>query len=204
MTEKKPKEKKRWLRLPGQLLGGLLSLIMMALATLSLIVAHPQPEPDAAATAVPQPALTASPAMTIAAESELPELIRPFPIPVMSFMSGSGVQFVSGSSEDMTVDGGFGRVLTLYWQTDSGQPLILQSIYPAAAFSFLEGDGWHFSRIAGPTLCGRASVRMENDTSIRIHIATEEGLYAVLIPSGLSAELSTLVRSLQLYTVEEP
>ena len=204
MTEKKPKEKRRWLHLPARLLGGLLSLVMMALATLSLIIARPQPEADDTAAAVPQPVLTASPAMTIAAESELPELIRPFPIPVMSFMSGAGVHFVSGSSEDLAVDGGFGRVLSLFWQTEAGQPLILQSIYPATAFSALQGEGWHFSRIAGPTLCGRSSVRMENDTSVRIHIATEEGLYAVLVPSGLSAELSALVRSLQLYTVEDP
>ena len=124
MTEKKPKEKRRWLHLPARLLGGLLSLVMMALATLSLIIARPQPEADSTAAAVPQPVLTASPAMTIAAESELPELIRPFPIPVMSFMSGAGVHFVSGSSEDLAVDGGFGRVLSLFWQTEAGQPLI--------------------------------------------------------------------------------
>ena len=115
-------------------------------------------------------------------------------------MSGSGMVFVSGNSADVGLDGGFGRVVTLYWQTPDGDPLILRSIYPASALSLLEKD-YHFSAIAGPTLFGAGSVRMENADTVRIHAATDTGLYAMIVPKSSAAKISSISRSLQLFSV---
>ena len=100
------------------------------------------------------------------------------------------------------VSGGFGRVATLYWQTAEGEPVTLRSIWPADAVSLLEG-GFHFMPAAGPTLFGSASVRMEKDDSVRLHTATDQALYVVLLPRSLSGQVSDLCRSLQLFTAAQ-
>ena len=161
-----------------------------------------QPKQENTEKAEPQPLLTASPAMNIEAETDLRSLVESFPVPVLSFMSGSGMSFVSGTSADAGLEGGFGRVVSLYWQTQDGDPLILQSIYPASALSLLE-KGYHFSAVAGPTLFGVDSVRMENADTVRVHAATDTGLYVVVVPKSSASGLSSLSRSLQLFTVRK-
>ncbi len=191
---------KQWLRVLLRLLGALLTAALLALAAFSLILARPQDEPADAAAA--QPLLTASPALDIHAESDLAQLLDTFPIPVMSFMSGSGMSFVSATSADAAVSGGFGRIASLYWQTADGLPLILQSIYPASGLTLLE-SGYHFSNTLGPTLLGQTSVRMEKGDTIRLHTETEEGLYVLLLPRSLEKQISALCRSLQLFRLEK-
>ena len=176
----------------------LLTAVLIAAVGFLLILA--QPKSDEKEKAEPQPLLAASPAMNISQESELRSLVESFPIPVLSFMSGSGMTFVSGTSADAGLDGGFGRVATLYWQTADGEPLILRSIYPVSALSLLD-DGYHFSSVAGPTLFGVESVRMENADTVRVHAATDTGLYTVTVPKSLAPKLSALCRSLQLFRV---
>ena len=191
--------KKALQRLPRILLriaGAALVLILLAFAGAALILAQPQEERE---TPVSQPLLTASPAVIVQEESRLREIMASAPLPVMSFMSGSGMIFVSAASADATVEEGFGRVVTLHWQTPEGDPVTLQSIYPATAYSLMEG-GYHFSRIAGPALFGAASIRMEKDGAIRLHTATDDGLYTITVPENLRADLSALCRSLQLFT----
>jgi hypothetical protein len=179
-------------------LTALLSLALMAAVGFLLVLA--QPKADDRETPVSQPLLTASPAFSISSEGELRSLVESFPVPVLSFMSGSGMVFVSGSSSDIGLQGGFGRVVTLNWQTPDGDPMMLQSIYPASALSLLN-NGYHFSPVAGPTLFGADSVRMENASAVRIHAATETGLYAVTVPRSSARNLSALSRSLQLFSV---
>ena len=159
-----------------------------------------QPKREDTEKAEPQPLLTASPAMNIEAETDLRSLVESFPVPVLSFMSGSGMSFVSGTSADAGLEGGYGRVVSLYWQTQDGDPLILQSIYPASALSLLE-KGYHFSAVAGPTLFGVDSVRMENADTVRIHAATDTGLYVLTVPKSAASKISSLSRSLQLFSV---
>ena len=177
----------------------LLALALTALACTALILAQPQEKEN---TAFPQPLLTPSPAMTVSEETELRELVAAFPVPVMSFMSGSGMVFVAGVSADAALEDGFGRILTLNWQTPEGQPVILQSIYPASGLKLLEDNAFHFSRIAGPALFGSDSIRMESEDRIRLHTATDTGLYAVILPRGQADSLSVLAQSLQLFTAE--
>lgn len=178
-------------------LGGLVLLALLAVAAAALILAKPQEK--TAETPADRPAAVSRPAITVEAENDLVNLVADFPAPVMSFMSGSGMTFVSAASADAAFSGGFGRVATLYWQTADGQPMTLQSIWPADALSLLE-DGYHFTLYLGPSLFGSASVRMENDTSIRLHVTTDQALYVVLLPRSLSGQINTLCRSLQLFT----
>jgi hypothetical protein len=176
--------------------AALFSVTLIAAVGFLLILAQPKPEEKEKA--APQPLLAASPALSVSRETELRSLVGSFPVPVLSFMSGSGMSFVSGTSADVGLDGGFGRAATLYWQTADGEPMILQSIYPASALSLLD-NGYHFSSILGPTLFGVPSVRMENGETVRVHAATETGLYVVTIPKSLAPKLSSLCRSLQLF-----
>ena len=156
--------KKLW-KILLKILACLVSIALLALAAASLILAKPAPEPSAAPAATPSAA--SGPALEIRDETELYRLVAAFPAPVMSFMSGSGMTFVSATVSDAAVDGGFGRVATLYWQTPGGEPMTLRSIWPATALNLLE-DGFHFMPYSGPSLFGNASlsVRMENNTAI--------------------------------------
>ena len=186
------------LRIILKVFVSLLSVSLIVLCGALLVLSQPQPEEKEPAAS--SPPLSAAPALTIQQETDLRSLVESFPVPVLSFMSGSGMLFVSGTSSDATVSGGFARVASLYWQTADGEPLILQSICPASALSLLE-SGYHFSTTAGPTLFGSDSVRMENEDTVRIHAATESGLYVVIVPKSLSSKISALSRSLQLFSV---
>lgn len=180
-------------------LGAAVTLLVLALLWLSLILGQPQNEKSAP---VSQPFLSSVPAVNVSEEGGLPELLTDFPIPVLSFMSGSGMTFVNGITADLPLAGGFGRTVTLYWQTEAGLPVTLQSIYPASAINILKGNGYSFSTVAGPALAGIASVRMENEETERLHIQTEEGLYTVTVPRSLHSDLTVLAKSLQLFTAD--
>ena len=193
----------RWKKFGTALLKVLTALFTIALiAAVGFLLILAQPKSEEKEKAEPQPLLAASPALNISQESELRSLVGAFPVPVLSFMSGSGMSFVSAISADTALDGGFGRVATLYWPTAEGEPLMLQSIYPASALSLLD-NGYHFSSILGPTLFGVDSVRMENGDTVRVHAATETGLYVVTVPKDLAPKLSSLCRSLQLFSVKQ-
>ena len=181
-------------------LAALLSVVLIVMIGCLLVLA--QPGKDENEKTEPQPLLAASPAVNISRETELRSLVGSFPVPVLSFMSGSGMTFVSGTSEDANLGDGFGRVATLYWQTADAEPMMIRSIYPASALSLLE-DGYHFSTTLGPTLFGVESVRMENSDTIRLHASNGTGLYVVTVPKSLAPKLSSLCRSLQLFTVKQ-
>lgn len=186
------------LRLVLKVLAALLSVTLIAAVGFLLILAQPRPEDTKKPE--PQPLLAASPAVNISREEDLLSLVESFPVPVLSFMNGSGMSFVSGTSADAGLEGGFGRILTLYWQTAEGEPMQVRSIYPASALSLLEKD-YHFSPIAGPSLFGSDSVRMENADTVRIHAATDTGLYSMIVPKDSAAKISSISRSLQLFSV---
>ena len=182
-----------------RIVGTVIAIAVMALLAASLIIAKPQDEDPAPAAA--RPFTDASPAVTIEDELDLSQLFAAFPAPVMSFMGGSGMTFVSATCADAAVDGGFGRVATLNWQTAEGEPVRLRSIWPAGALDLLE-EGYHFMPYTSPALFGSSSVRMENDQTVRIHAATDQALYEVLLPRALSPETGNICRALQLYASE--
>lgn len=180
-----------------RIIGAVIAAALLALLAASLILAKPQGEETE--TAAARPSQDASPAVSISSENDLVGLISAFPAPVMSFMSGSGMTFVSATSADLAYAGGFARIAVLYWQTAEGVPVTLRTVWPADALSLLE-DGYHFMPYAGPALFGDTSVRMENDETVRLHTATDQALYVVLLPRSLSSQVSTLCSSLQLYS----
>ncbi|MBR2664781.1 MAG: hypothetical protein IKE25_13790 [Clostridia bacterium] len=189
---------KKYGGMAGRILGGLITLGLLAGLYLTLIIGQPQREEQTKIP--PQPLLTASPGVSVTREEDLRELLSTFPAPMMSFMSGSGMKFVSGNSADAAWKGQFGRVLTLYWQTNEAQPLILQSIYPADALDLMGNSRYHFSTTAGPALFGHSSVRMENADTIRIHVQEEgQGLYVVTMPKTLAEKAGDICRSIQLF-----
>ena len=194
------KKKKRFWTIVFKALTVLLGIVLIVLIGFLLVLAQPKPEDTEKPE--PQPLLAASPARSITEESEIRGLIEEFPVPVLSFMGGSGMLFVSGSSADVGLEDGFGRIVTLNWQTADGDPMILQSIYPASALPVLD-NGFHFSQVTGPTLFGVESVRMEKGDVVRIHAATDTGLYVVTVPKSAAPKLSNLCRSLQLFTVKK-
>ena len=193
---------KKYAGMAGRILGSLITLGLLAGLYLTLIIGQPQREEQTEI--LPQPLLTASPGISVTREENLRELLSTFPAPMMSFMSGSGMAFVSGNSADVAWKGQFGRVLTLYWQTREAQPLILQSIYPADALDLMGGSGYHFSTTTGPALFGQSSVRMENADTIRIHVQAEgRGLYVVTVPKTLAEEMGNICRSIQLFVAND-
>lgn len=179
-------------------LGVIIFVILLGVLAASLILAKPQNDKAEVSQALPSG--ESSPAVTIDSESDFVQLASGFPAPVMSFLSGSGMTFVSGVSADTAVSGGFARIVTLFWQTAEGQPVTLQSIWPGNEFSLLEG-GYHFMPETGPALFGSPSVRMEKDDSVRLHVAKDQALYVVLLPRSLSGQVSDLCRSLQRFTI---
>ena len=188
------------LRFLGKTLSALLTFVLLAFLVFILIVGQPQdPEQTPVPSATPLPA--ASP-LLIQSERDFPALLNAFPAPVMSFMSGSGMSFVSGSVMDAAWRGGFARILTLSWQTPEGQSLILQSICPADALDLIGKKDYSFSAVSGPTLFGQPTVRMENVDSVRIHTVFSEGLYVLTAPLSLASSLSSLSRSVQLFRLE--
>ena len=183
-----------------RILGALLTVLLLSTAGFALILA--QPQADAREKKEPQPPLSAAASLEIRKESDFRRLVEGFPIPVMSLMSGSGFQFVSGTSSDFRMDGGFGRIATMYWQTEDGIPMALQSIYPADALGQL-ASGYHFTPVAGPTLFGADSVRMENADTVRVHASNGTGLYVMIVPKSAADRVSAFSRSLQLFSVRE-
>ena len=192
---------KKYGRLAGRISGVILTLAMLGGLYLTLIIGQPQEGEKTEAS--PQPRLTASPEVSIVAEADLRELLATFPAPMMSFMSGSGMTFISGKSTDAAWQGQVGRIVTLYWQTGEGQPLILQSIYPAGALELMSGSGYHFSTSASPALFGQRSVRMENTDTVRVHVQAEgRGLYVLTAPKALEAQIGDICRSIQLFVTD--
>ena len=181
-------------------LGVLLAVLLLAFLWLVLILGQPQAPRETLPDPTPLPAAGA--ALQAGSETDLRPLIAAFPAPVMSFMSGSGMVYVNGTSVDTPFQNGYARTVTLYWQTPDGDPLILQSIYPSAAIDLMGKKDYSFSDRIGPTLFGQPSVRMENASSVRLHVISGGGLYVLTLRKPLPDNLSDLFRSLQLFTAD--
>lgn len=192
--------------MPRKILRGfltaLLTLLAAAIFYIAVILGEPQEELAAIQPLMDQPLLTASPAMNIEEEGLLFALHNDFPVPMMQPLAGSGLTFLSGESHDAAFDGGWGRIVTLRYRTSAGQELTVSSIYPARALSLVEKADYVLADVAGQSLAGLKSVRMENNTHIRLHAQAEEAIYVVTVPKMSSSELISITRSLQLYEGE--
>ena len=194
------KPTKKIITLVLRIISGILTAVLFAAVCFVLIMAHPKPDKEKAST--PRPLLTASPALAVSSMADMKPLIQSFPAPVMTFLDTTGITFDCASSEDAALPGGTGRITSIWWKTEDGEEVILRSIYPADAWSLLEG-GYHFSNTGGPMLFGSQSVRMEKADTVRIHAAVDTGLYIMIIPKSLSSRVAALSRSLQLISYSD-
>ncbi len=183
------------LRLLRALGAFLLTLILAAIFLLAVIMGQPQ---DIAAPAAPQPLLTASPAIHVSGQGDITRLIADFPAPVLACAPRSDWTLVSAASYDAAFEGGFARVARLVYTAPDGTALIAESIYPARALSLLSKNGYRITAQPGVLLAGRETVRMAGADTVRCHLQTEAGLYAVTLPMEAEARAADLVRGLQL------
>ena len=188
--------------IPRKILTVAAVLFLLVVMTLAMVILSPD-RPETGAVPVTLPELSASPAIHITAESDLYKLYVSIPVPVMNYLSGSGMTFVDGDAADVPVRNGIARTVTLDWLSPEGVPVTLISIFPPSATELLQKDEWHFSDISGASLFGENSVRMESNEKIRLHTQTDHGLYAVLFPKEAAGSVSVLTRSLQLFSVSE-
>ena len=183
------------------LLGTVAAALLIAVFYVAVVLGQPQPNEHAVTVLADQPLLTASPAQALASEGELESLMTAFPVPVLYAQSGGALTLRAGVSQDAAYEGGFARVATLTYGAElNGQAveITVQSIYPARALSLIPTGDYTIAAVAGQSVAGLSTVRMENDSAIRLHAQSADALYAVTLPKVSAQELGTLLRPLQL------
>ena len=182
--------------------AAVLTLLLAAVFYVAVVLGEPQEVEKVVQPLQDQPLLQGSPAVTIEGESNLNVLLNAFPVPVMHPLSGSGLTLRSGVSYDAAFDNGFGRIVSLTYVDGMGREMVVESIYPARALALMGRKDYHLAGVAGQSLAGLKSVRMENGTSIRLHAQAEDAIYVVTVPKMESQELIGFTRSLQLFEGE--
>ena len=187
-----------WRRAIKAVLLALLTTLLLAAFYIAVIMGNPQEDAAArdARQAQPLPGAMASPIL-ITDESMLYVLLEHFPAQLMAAMQTSALTFEQGLLEDVPFENGLARRATLLYRTAEGAPVTIVSIYPARALALLPKGDYAISGTAGLTLASLRSVRMENDSSIRMHAQGEDALYAVTLPKLSAAALRTLTSTLQ-------
>lgn len=180
-------------------LAALLTVVLMAVFYLAVILGQPQENPDAVIVSQDQPLLTASPAVTLASAQELEGMLQAFPVAALYAADTSQLTLAGGASYDLAYGSGFARVLALSYTTASGERVEVQSIYPARALELVKRGDYRLSTSLGQSLGGFQSVRMEDGTSIRLHVQAAEGIYVLTVPTMTAEELTAITRALQLY-----
>lgn len=183
------------------LLGTIAAALLIAVFYVAVVLGQPQPNEHAVAVRTDQPLLSASPAQALASEGELESLMAAFPVPVLYAQSGGALTLRAGVSQDAAYEGDFARVVTLTYGAElNGQAveITVQSIYPARALSLIPKGSYTIAAVAGQSVAGLSTVRMENDSAIRLHAQSADALYAVTLPKVSAQELGTLLRPLQL------
>ena len=178
--------------------------LLVCAALIYVFVVFFSPAQEEAQTAQPQ--LTASPAMELLEEKQLPSFLSAFPAPVLCAGLDNALELLGGSSRDMTYEqdgvSRLGRVLQLrYRQKSTGKEMDVFSIYPADALELLGREDYHMTADLSFRLSGWTAVRMESGTSVRLHIQTERGLYAVIVQKDAADALLDMTHALQLTTV---
>lgn len=185
------------------ILATLLTLLVVAVFYLAVILGQPQADPDAVVISTNQPVLTASPAVTLSSASQLTGMLQAFPVPALYAADTASLTLNGGTSYDMAYEDGFARILTLSYTTEAGARVEVQSIYPARALDFVPKGDYHIGQVAGQSIAGLESVRMENGQSIRLHVQAAEGIYVLTVPTMTADELAGVTRALQLYAVPQ-
>lgn len=189
-----------WRRIVKAILASLLTIALLAAFYIAVIMGNPQEEDSADKTQQDQPLLTAmSSPILITQPSQLGALLEVFPGQVMAAMNSPALTLQQGLCEDVPFEDGLGRRITLTYRTADGAEVTVVSIYPARALELLPKGDYTISGVAGLTLAGLRSVRMENAATIRMHAQGETALYAVTLPRLSDAQLRSLTQTLSRY-----
>ena len=184
------------------LLGTVAAALLIAVFYVAVVLGQPQPDENALNVQSDQPLMTASPAQALSSEAELQGLMARFPVPVLYAQGGGALTLRSGTSQDLAYEDGFARIITLVYAAQvNGQDaeITVQSIYPARALPLIPKGDYTIAAVAGPSVAGLATVRMENARAIRLHAQSADGLYVITLPGASSQELGALLRPLQLW-----
>ena len=198
------KQQPLWRRIVKVVLAALLTIVLLAAFYIAVIMGNPQEAESSAITAKqdqPLVAAMSSPLM-ITDQGQLGLLLKEFPAPVMAAMHSSVLTFQQGLCEDIPFEDGLGRRVTLTYRTAEGAAVTVVSLYPARALSLIDKADYTISGTAGLPLAGLRSVRMANDSSVRMHAQGSDALYVVTLPQMTATALRTLTSTLQLYQGE--
>jgi len=143
---------------------------------------------------VPQVALTAEQPRQIGSLNDFGQLTEYFPAPVLALQANTQLTFAGGLVNDLAYEGFFARLVTLTYNTQTGETLTLLSIYPADAFSLLPGKGYQLKDNLTAALAGMTAVRMENANTVRLHVKGENALYAFTAPRMEEEALNEITR----------
>lgn len=193
-----------WQRVLRSLLLAALTAVLLAAFYIAVIMGDPQEAESSAITAKQdQPLLTAMPfPILITEQSQLGMLLSEFPAPVMAAMHSTVMTFEQGLCQDVPFEDGVGRTATLTYRTAEGASVTVTSIYPARALTLIDKADYTISGTAGLPLAGLRSVRMTNDSTVRMHAQGSDALYVVTLPALSASALRTLTSTLQLYQGE--
>ena len=198
------KQQPLWRRIVKVALAALLTIVLLAAFYIAVIMGNPQEAESSAITAKqdqPLVAAMSSPLM-ITDQGQLGLLLKEFPAPVMAAMHSTVLTFQQGLGEDVPFEDGLGRRVTLTYRTAEGAAVTVVSLYPARALALIEKADYTISGTAGLPLAGLRSVRMVNDSSVRMHAQGSDALYVVTLPELSASALRTLTATLQLYQGE--
>lgn len=175
----------------------LLTLLLLALAVIfyvSVILANPQEDENPIRN--DPPLATAAPPVEMRSAADLPALLEDFPAPVL--IATDIYTLIGGGMEDMPVSGGYARVLTLLYRSSDDHEIAIRSIWPARAEEVLDTAGWHLSNLAGQSVAGMDSLRLEKASRLRLQCQGTDALYTVETDLLSGEELSALLQPLQL------
>ncbi len=174
---------------------GLLAAVCIGAFYLAVILAEvPAGQGAPEATSAPAVTLSAEQPRQVSSPNDLNQLVEHFPAPALALKSNTPLVFAGGLVNDVAYQGSFARLVTLTYQTQSGETLTLHSIYPADAFSLLPGKGYSLKDTLTAVLAGMTAVRMENADTVRLHVQGENALYAFTAPKMAEEALSEIFR----------
>ncbi len=174
---------------------GLLVVVCIGAFYLAVILAEiPADQGAPEDTSAPSVALSAEQPRQIGSLNDLYQLVEHFPAPALALKPNTQLAFAGGQVNDVAYQGSFARLVTLTYQTQNGETLTLQSIYPADAFSLLPGKGYALKETLTAALAGMTAVRMENADTVRLHVKGESALYAFTAPKMAEEAFSEIYR----------
>ena len=169
-------------------------LLFAVIFYVSVILANPQEDENPVRT--DPPLQTAAPPAEMRSAADLPSLLTQFPGPAL--LATDGYTLIGGGMQDVPVSGGYARTLTLTYRHSSGRELTVRSIWPAKSEEVLDAAGWHLSQIAGQSIAGMPSLRLENGNTLRLQCQGTDALYTVETDLLSGEELAAMLQPLQL------